>query len=59
MTPYIDFFPEESFQHEDAKLRPDVVLRMPGDRQIVIEAPSTWRALPHLREQIGVGSRVG
>jgi hypothetical protein len=24
-----------------------------------VRAPSTWRSLPHLREQIGVSSRVG
>jgi DNA recombination protein RmuC len=44
MTPYIDFFPEESFQHEDTKLRPDVVLRMPGDRRIVIDAKTSMAA---------------
>ncbi len=28
-------------------------------RLTIVVAPSTWRALPRLREQIGVSSRVG
>jgi hypothetical protein len=30
-----------------------------GDPAVAEEAPSTWRVLPRLREQIGVSSRVG
>jgi len=38
MQKYIDFTTEESFDTEEGKKRPDVVVRLPGDRSIVIDA---------------------
>ncbi len=44
MTPYVDFSPEESFVREHERLRPDVVLRLPGDRYIVVDAKTSMSA---------------
>jgi len=38
MQKYIDFTTEDSFDTEEGKKRPDVVVRLPGDRSIVIDA---------------------
>ena len=44
MTAYIDFFPEENIQREDTRLRPDIILRLPGDRRIVVDAKTSMAA---------------
>lgn len=38
MTAYCDFYEQESITLEAGRLRPDMVLRMPGDQHIVIDA---------------------
>jgi DNA recombination protein RmuC len=38
LMPYIDFLAEETYWRGDEKLRPDVVIRLPGDRHIVVDA---------------------
>lgn len=38
MVNYCDFFEQESVEKDGRLLRPDLVIRLPGDRQIVIDA---------------------
>lgn len=38
LSPYCDFTTEETFEGPDGRLRPDVVIRMPGTRYLVIDA---------------------
>jgi DNA recombination protein RmuC len=38
LSPYADFKSEVSVDGEDGKLRPDVVVRLPGGRQLIIDA---------------------
>jgi DNA recombination protein RmuC len=38
MSPFCDFVSEKSFAAEDGRLRPDVIVRMPGGRFLVIDA---------------------
>lgn len=38
LSPYADFRTEVSVDGEDGKLRPDVVVRLPGGRQLIIDA---------------------
>lgn len=38
MSPFCDFVAEKSFAGEDGRLRPDVIIRMPGGRFLVVDA---------------------
>jgi DNA recombination protein RmuC len=44
MSPHCDFVTEKSFTHEDSKLRPDVVIHLPGERSIVVDAKTSTSA---------------
>ena len=44
LSPYADFQTEVSVDGEDGKLRPDVVVRLPGGRQLVIDAKCSLNA---------------
>ena len=38
MSEHVDFFTEQSLQGEDGKLRPDVKVRLPGNKFVIIDA---------------------
>lgn len=38
LSPYCDFSTEETFEGPDGRVRPDVVIRMPGARYLVVDA---------------------
>lgn len=38
MTPYCDFYEQESVTTESGKLRPDMIVRLPNGREIVVDA---------------------
>jgi DNA recombination protein RmuC len=44
LSPYADFQTEVSVDSEDGKLRPDVVVRLPGGRQLIIDAKCSLNA---------------
>ena len=44
LSPYADFKSEVSVDSEDGKLRPDVVVRLPGGRQLIIDAKCSLNA---------------
>jgi len=44
MTPYIDFEVEKTLDRDDTRLRPDVIIRLPGDRRIVVDAKTSMTA---------------
>jgi DNA recombination protein RmuC len=44
LSPYADFKSEVSVDAEDGKLRPDVVVRLPGGRQLIIDAKCSLNA---------------
>jgi DNA recombination protein RmuC len=44
MTPYIDFEAEKTLDRDDTRLRPDVIVRMPGERRIVVDAKTSMAA---------------
>ena len=37
MTQHVDYLPQQTFDGADGRLRPDVVIRVPGDRRIVVD----------------------
>lgn len=44
MSAHVDFVPEQSFAGADGKLRPDVIIRLPGERRIVVDAKTSMAA---------------
>ncbi len=44
MTNYVDFVTEQTFQVEEGRRRPDAIIRLPGKRQIVVDAKTPMSA---------------
>lgn len=44
LSPYCDFSTEETFDRSEAKIRPDVVIRLPGGRHLVVDAKTSTSA---------------
>lgn len=44
MSPFCDFLTEESFAVEDGRMRPDVIIRLPGARFLVVDAKTPMAA---------------
>jgi DNA recombination protein RmuC len=38
MTAHVDFMPEKTYEREEERVRPDAIIRLPGDRHIVLDA---------------------
>lgn len=44
MSAHVDFLPEQTLGGEDGRLRPDVIIRLPGERRIVVDAKTSMAA---------------
>src|SRR5207302_10209193 len=44
LSPYCDFSTEETLGRDDGRLRPDAIIRLPGDRQLVVDAKTSMSA---------------
>jgi len=44
MAAHVDFLPEQTIDGDDGRLRPDVIIRLPGDRRIVVDAKTSMAA---------------
>jgi DNA recombination protein RmuC len=44
LSAYCDFTTEESFERDGASLRPDVIIRLPGGRSLVVDAKTSMSA---------------
>src|SRR6185312_4287189 len=44
MSPYCDFVAEQTIANDDGRVRPDVIIRLPGERRIVVDAKTSMSA---------------
>ncbi|HXP05866.1 MAG TPA: DNA recombination protein RmuC [Stellaceae bacterium] len=44
MSAHVDFLPEQTIDGDDGRLRPDVIIRLPGERRIVVDAKTSMAA---------------
>lgn len=52
LSPYADFATEVSVDTEDGRLRPDVIVSMPGGRKLIIDAKCSLNAYLDATEQV-------
>ncbi len=52
LSPYADYATEVSVDTEDGRLRPDVVVRLPGGRRLVIDAKCSFNAYMDASEAV-------
>lgn len=58
LSPFADFQTEVSVETEDGRLRPDVIVRLPGGRKLIIDAKCSLNAYLDASEQIDDDARV-
>jgi DNA recombination protein RmuC len=58
LSPYADFRTEVSVDGEDGKLRPDVVVRLPGGRQLIIDAKCSLNAYLDACDEVDEDKRL-
>ncbi|SDC95612.1 DNA recombination protein RmuC [Sphingomonas sp. YR710] len=58
LSPYADFATEVSVDTEDGRLRPDVVVRLPGGRRLIIDAKCSFNAYMDASESVDDAVRI-
>jgi len=58
LSPYADFRSEVSVDTDDGRLRPDVVVRMPGGRKLIIDAKCSLNAFLDASEEVDEAVRT-
>lgn len=58
LSPYADFATEVSVDTEDGRLRPDVVVRLPGGRKLIIDAKCSFNAYMDAADQVDEVART-
>jgi len=58
LSPYADFQSEVSVETEDGRLRPDVIVRMPGGRKLIIDAKCSLNAFLDASEEVDEAVRT-
>lgn len=58
LSPYADFLTEVSVDGDEGKLRPDVVVRLPGGRQLIIDAKCSLNAYLDACEEVDDDKRL-
>ncbi|MES2495052.1 MAG: DNA recombination protein RmuC [Pseudomonadota bacterium] len=58
LSPYADFKTEVSVDTEDGRLRPDVVIRLPGGRKLIVDAKCSFNAYMDATEEVDDAART-
>ena len=57
MSAHVDYLPQHTLAGDDGRLRPDLIIRVPGDRRIVVDAKTPLLAYLDAVEAIDDGPR--
>ena len=57
LSPFVDFQEEVSVTVEDGRLRPDFIIRLPGDQQLVVDVKCSLEAYLNAVDQVDPASR--
>jgi DNA recombination protein RmuC len=57
MTAYVDYVPQQTIAGSDGRIRPDVIIRVPGDRRIVVDVKTPLLAYLDAIEATNEGER--
>ncbi|HEX5181575.1 MAG TPA: DNA recombination protein RmuC [Allosphingosinicella sp.] len=57
LSPYADFASEVSVETEDGRLRPDVIVRLPGGRKLIVDAKCALNAYLDATEEVDEARR--
>jgi len=58
LSPYADFDTEVSVDTEDGRLRPDVIVKLPGGRKLIIDAKCSFNAYMDASEEVDEAART-
>jgi DNA recombination protein RmuC len=58
LSPYADYQSEVSVETEDGRLRPDVIVRLPGGRKLIIDAKCSLNAFLDASEEVDETART-
>ena len=58
LSPYADYQSEVSVETEDGRLRPDVIVRLPGGRKLIIDAKCSLNAFLDASEEVDEAART-
>jgi DNA recombination protein RmuC len=58
LSPYADFATEVSVDTEDGRLRPDVIVRLPGGRKLIVDAKCSFNAYLDATEEVDEAART-
>jgi DNA recombination protein RmuC len=58
LSPYADYQTEVSVETEDGRLRPDVIVRLPGGRKLIIDAKCSLNAFLDASEEVDEAART-
>ena len=58
LSPYADFQTEVSVDTADGRLRPDVIVRLPGGRKLIIDAKCSLNAFLDASEEVDDAARI-
>ena len=58
LSPFADFQTEVSVDTEEGRLRPDVIVRLPGGRKLIIDAKCSLNAFLDASEEVDEAARV-
>ena len=58
LSPFADFQSEVSVETEDGRLRPDVIVRLPGGRKLIVDAKCSLNAFLDASEEVDEATRT-
>ena len=59
MVAHCDFYEQESVTNDEGRLRPDMIVQLPGGRQVIVDAKTVLAGYLEAHEAANEGDRIG